>query len=287
MSDRQVGFIGLGNMGFGMARNLIENGYSVRAYDIASQPLERLVQQGAERAADPADIGATCDRVMIMVVNAEQVEAVLDGPKGLLSTMKAGTILVHSTVALEAMRTLHAKAKSCGIEAIDCPVSGGVERANNGTLTILCGGDQAAFEDCRGLLDAVADNVTHLGPLGAGLVGKLANNLVIGVGRLAIGEAFAMAKRAGLDTEQLFRTMITCSADSWQLRQLEGALLRNEFPPATFHGVKDLSAALDSARTVGQPMPVTSLVRELYQLIDQKMGGLNGSNQVVRYYLDD
>ncbi len=287
MSERQVGFIGLGNMGYGMARNLVEQGVSILAYDIASQPLDRLVQQGASRAEDPAAIGAVCDRVMVMVVNAAQIEAVLDGPQGLRSTMRSGTLLIHSTVALDDIRKIHDRAHKHGIETIDCPVSGGVERADNGSLTILCGGDERAFEDSRGLLDAVAGSVAHLGPLGAGLVGKLANNPVIGVGRLAIAEAFAMAKKAGLDTEQLFNTMTTCSADSWQLRQLEGAILRNEFPPATFHGVKDLTAALDSAKTVGQAMPVTSLVRELYQLIDGKMGGLNGSNEVVRYYLDD
>ena len=118
------------------------------------------------------------------------------------------------------------------------------------------------------------------------LVGKLANNLIIGIGRLAIGEAFAMAKQAGVPLDRLYSTLRTCTADSWMLRGLEGAILRGEYPAATFLGLKDLTAAVESGRTVHQAMPVTALARELYQLIDAKLGGLHGSNEVLRYYLD-
>ena len=282
-----VGFIGLGNMGFGMARNLVVKGYDVLAYDLAPEPLERLVQQGARRAEDLAQIGRSCERVMVMVVSGAQVEAVVGGENGLLQTMRSGVIMVCSTIALSELRRVAALAQARSVQVMDCPVSGGVVGASEGTLTILSGGDAAVFEAQKPLLDAVASNVTHLGPLGAGLVGKLANNLILGVGRLAIAEAFAMAKRAGLSTEALYQTMITCTADSKQLRSLEGAILRGEYPPATFHGLKDLSAAVDSGRTVGQSMPMTGLAREFYQLIDDKLGGLSGSNEVLRYYLDE
>ena len=282
-----VGFIGLGNMGFGMARNLVIKGYDVLAYDLATEPLDRLVAQGARRAENLAQIGQSCERVMVMVVNGAQVEAVISGDNGLLQTMSGGVIMVHSTIALSEIRRVATQAEARGVQVIDCPVSGGVVGAAEGTLTILSGGDAAVFEAQRPLLDAVASHVTHLGPLGAGLIGKLANNLILGVGRLAIAEAFAMAKKAGLSTEALYQTMMTCTADSKQLRSLEGAILRGEYPPATFHGLKDLSAAIDSGHTVAQAMPITSLAREFYQLIDDKLGGLNGSNEVMRYYLDD
>ena len=282
-----VGFIGLGSMGFGMARNLVVKGYDVLAYDVAPEPVERLVREGGRRAESPAQIGETCERVMVMVVNGDQVEAVVSGDNGVLQTMEGGVIMVHSTIALSEIRRVAAQAQARGVQVIDCPVSGGVVGAAEGTLTILSGGDAVVFEAQRPLLEAVAANVTHLGPLGAGLVGKLANNLILGVGRLAIAEAFAMAKKAGLSVEALYRTILTCTADSKQLRSLEGALLRGEYPPATFHGTKDLSAAVDSGRTVDQAMPVTSLTRELYQLIDDKLGGLSGSNEVLRYFLED
>jgi 3-hydroxyisobutyrate dehydrogenase-like beta-hydroxyacid dehydrogenase len=169
---------------------------------------------------------------------------------------------------------------------IDSPVSGGVVGAAEGRLTLLCGGDAAVIETQRPVLEAVSAHVFHLGPLGAGLVGKVANNLIIGVGRLAIAEAFAMAKQAGIPLDKLYNTLCTCTADSSLLRSLEGAILRGEYPPATFHGLKDLTAAVESGRSVHQAMPVTTLARELYQLIDTKLGGLHGSNEVLRYFLE-
>jgi 3-hydroxyisobutyrate dehydrogenase-like beta-hydroxyacid dehydrogenase len=279
-----VGFVGLGEMGYGMARNLVEKRFDVLAYDLDQRPLQQLVQQGGRQASDLSEIGRTCDRVMVMVVSGEQVESVV---AGLLESMRGGVIMIHSTIALSELRRVADIAADRGVTIIDCPVSGGAIGASEGSLTMLCGGDAQAFEANRPLLDSVASTVTHLGPLGAGMVGKLANNLIIGVGRLAIAEAFAMAKKAGIDTEQLFATLITCSADSRQLRMLEDAIIKGDYPPRTFHGIKDLSAAIDSARAVEQAMPVTGLARELYQLIDEKMGGLNGSNEVVRYYLED
>jgi 3-hydroxyisobutyrate dehydrogenase len=286
--EGSVGFIGLGNMGFGMARNLVAAGYDVLAYDVAAEPLRRLAEQGARQAQDLTQIGQECRQVMVMVVSGEQVETVVSGDRGLLQTMASGgTILVHSTIGLSEIRRVAAQAAARDIQVIDGPVSGGVEGAAEGRLTMLCGGEASVVEAHRPLLETVAANVTHLGPLGAGLVGKLANNLILGVGRLAIGEAFAMAKQAGLSLEALYKTMLTCTADSKQLRSLEGAILRGEYPPATFHGLKDMTAAVDSGRAVGQAMPVTNLSRELYQLIEAKLDGLHGSNEVLRYFLED
>ena len=281
-----VGFIGLGQMGFGMAANLRKAGHDVLAYDVAPGPLARFAALGGRVARHPAEIGAACRRVMVMVVNGPQVDAVLSGRDGLLDTMTGGTVMVCSTIALSELLPIADKARARGVTVLDCPVSGGVGGAAEGTLTLLCGGDAADVEAQRPLLEAVSGHVAHLGPLGSGLVGKLANNLIIGVGRLAIGEAFAMAKQAGVPLDRLYTTLRTCTADSWVLRSLEGAILRNEHPPATFLGLKDLTAAVESGRSVHQAMPVTSLARELYQLIDAKLGGLHGSNEVLRYYLD-
>jgi len=283
---RSVGFIGLGQMGFGMAANLLKAGHDVLAYDVAAGPLARFTALGGRAAKEPAQIGAECASAMVMVVDGKQVDAVLGGPGGLLDTMRAGTVMVCSTISLSELTPIADKARARGVTVLDCPVSGGVTGADAGTLTLLCGGDAAAIEAQRPFLDAVSGNVFHLGPLGAGLVGKLANNLIIGVGRLAIGEAFAMAKQAGVPLDRLYSTLRTCTADSWMLRSLEGAILRGEYPAATFLGLKDLTAAVESGRSVRQAMPVTSLARELYQLIDTKLGGLHGSNEVLRYYLD-
>ena len=281
-----VGFIGLGQMGFGMAANLLEAGHDVLAYDVAAEPLSRFAARGGRAAHHPAQIGAECRSVVVMVVSGAQVDAVLSGRDGLLDTMSSGTVMVCSTIALSEILPIAEKARARGVTVIDCPVSGGVSGAADGTLTILCGGDADAVLAQRPLLDAMGNNVAHLGPLGAGLVGKLANNVIIGVGRLAIGEAFAMAKQAGVPLDRLYHTLRTCTADSWVLRSLEGAILKGEYPPATFLGLKDLTAAVESGRSVHQAMPVTGLAREMYQLIDDKLGGLHGSNEVLRYYLE-
>jgi len=285
-SSQPVGFIGLGQMGFGMARNLLKAGHDVLAYDVATEPLARFVAAGGRAARHPAQVGAECSSVLLMVVDGAQVDAVLGGRDGLLEVMTSGTVIVCSTIALSELLPIADRARARGVTVVDCPVSGGVTGAREGTLTLLCGGDAAVIEALRPLLEAVSANVFHLGPLGAGLVGKVANNLIIGVGRLAIGEAFAMAKQAGVPLDRLYHTLRTCTADSWILRSLEGAILRGEYPPATFLGLKDLTAAVESGRAVHQAMPVTSLARELYQLIDAKLGGLRGSNEVLRFYLD-
>ena len=282
-----VGFVGLGAMGYGMARNLVLKGQDVLAYDLDIRPMQRLVQQGGRQAEDLAEIGRSCQRVMVMVVDGAQVEKVVCAPGGLLDEMTEGVILINSTIALSDLRRIAAAAEARNVTIIDCPVSGGISGADDGTLTMLCGGDLAAFEAQRSLLDAVAANVTHLGPLGAGMVGKLANNLILGVGRLAISEAFAMAEKAGLSSEKLHQTLITCTADSRQLRGLEGAIVRGDYPSRTFLGLKDLSAAVDSGAAVGQAMPMTGLARELYRLIDDKSGGLEGSDEVLRFLLEN
>ena len=281
-----VGFIGLGQMGFGMAANLLKAGHDVLAYDVAAEPLARFAARGGRTTSHPAQIGGECRSVMVMVVSGAQVDDVLGGSHGLLETMASGTVMVCSTIALSELTPIAERARARGVTVIDCPVSGGVSGAAAGTLTLLCGGDAAEVEAQRPFLDAVSANVFHLGPLGAGLVGKLANNLIIGVGRLAVGEAFAMAKQAGVPLDRLYHTLRACTADSWMLRSLEGAILRGEYPAATFLGLKDLTAAVESGRSVYQAMPITSLTRELYQLIETKLGGLHGSNEVLRYYLE-
>jgi 3-hydroxyisobutyrate dehydrogenase-like beta-hydroxyacid dehydrogenase len=284
-APRTLGFVGLGQMGFGMAGNLVKAGHDVLAYDVAADRLARFTARGGRAARDPAQIGTECRSVMVMVVDGAQVHTVVAGRGGLLETMSSGTIIVCSTIALAELKATAEVARAHGVDRIDCPVSGGTKGADAGTLTLLCGGEAAAVEAQRPLLDAVSANVFHLGPLGAGLVGKVANNLIIGVGRLAIGEAFGMARQAGMPLDRLYQALTTCTLDSWMLRNLEGALLHGEYPAGTFLGLKDLTAALESGRSVHQAMPVTSLARELYQLIDDKLGGLHGSNEVLRYYL--
>ena len=286
MASKTVGFIGLGQMGLGMALNLQAAGYGVVGLDTRDEPQQRLEAKGGRRASDPADIGATCDTVIVMVASGAQVFDVVCGQRGLMKTMQAGTIIVCSTIALSEFLDVEQRARVLGITVLDCPVSGGESGANAGTLTMLCGGDEARLDGLRPLLGACAKEIVHLGPAGSGLVGKQANNLIIGINRIAIAEAFAMAQKANVPIDKLFRALTTCSADSWNLRAMEAQLLRNEYPKMTLHAIKDLTAALDSGRTLRQSMPLTSLSREIYQMADERLGGMQGSTHILRFFLD-
>lgn len=286
MAGRKVGFIGLGQMGFGMASNILAAGHDVLAYDTRPEPVERLAAKGGRRANGPAAIGAECDTAIVIVANGRQVDDVVCGPDGLARTMKGGTVLVCSTILLSELLEVVERARALGVTVLDCPVSGGEEGANAGTLTVLCGGDTARIDALRPILTSFGKQVEHLGPVGSGLVGKLANNLIGGITRIAIAEAFAMAKKAGVPADKLYKAMTLSSGDSRTLRSLEGQLLRHAYPDMTLHAIKDLTAALDSARSVGQSMPLTSLSREIYQLADEKLGGMRGSTHVLRYFLD-
>jgi 3-hydroxyisobutyrate dehydrogenase-like beta-hydroxyacid dehydrogenase len=285
MTSRTVGFIGLGQMGLGMALNLLAVGHDVLGHDSRDEPMQRLRAKGGREATDPAQIGEHADTTIVMVATGAQVFDVVCGPRGLLQTMQTGNILVCSTIALTEFLDVEQRARAKGVAVLDCPVSGGEKGANDGSLTMLCGGDEARLDELRPLLRCVAKEIAHLGPVGAGLVGKQANNLIIGINRIAVAEAFAMAQKANVPLDKLFRALTTCSADSWNLRSMEPQLLRNEYPAMTLHAIKDLTAALDSARSVHQSMPLTSLTRELYQMADAKLGGMQGSTHILKFYL--
>lgn len=285
MAGKTVGFIGLGQMGLGMALNLLAAGHDVLGHDTRDEPLQRLVAKGGRRATDPSHIGEQCGLVMVMVATGAQVFDVVCGPRGLAQTMQGGTILVCATIGLSEFLDVEQRARARGLTVLDCPVSGGERGANAGTLTMLCGGDEARLDELRPLLRSVANEIAHLGPVGSGLVGKQANNLIVGINRIAVAEAFAMAQKANVPLDKLYRALTTCSADSWNLRSMEPQLLRNDYPTMTLHAIKDLTAALDSGRTVHQSMPLTSLSRELYQLADEKLGGMPGSTHILKYFL--
>ena len=158
------------------------------------------------------------------------ITTVVQGEHGLLQTMTSGSILVCSTMAMADLHRVAARAAVQGVAIIDSPVSGGVEGAAESTLTMFCGGDPVIVEAHRPLLQVVGTHVAHVGLLGADLVGTLANNLILGVGRLAVAEAVAMAKKAEVPLDTLYQTLKTCTADSRLLRALEGAVTTIPIP---------------------------------------------------------
>src|SRR3954465_11917497 len=197
-----IGFIGLGLMGRPMAKNLLKAGYPVIAHSRSQGPVDDLVASGATRASSPADVARQAGRIITMVPDSPDVEQVLDGTNGVFSAMQRGTILIDCSSILPGVaRRLAERAEALGGTMLDAPVSGGDIGAINGTLSIMVGGDAAAFATVKPILDVMGnpEKVVHIGAAGAGQLCKLCNQMVIGGTLAVVAEAFALAMKAGVD----------------------------------------------------------------------------------------
>ncbi len=196
----QIGFIGLGNMGLPMAQNLIKAGHAVCGYDVSASALERFAAAGgiAVRSLDVACMGV--DMVVTMLPAREQVREVYLGQGGVLASAAHNTLLIDgSTVDVETARAVAAAASVNELDMIDAPVSGGVAGARAGTLTIMVGGSDKAFDRAKPMLEAMGKIIVHAGSSGSGQAAKICNNLILGVSMIAVSEAFVLAEKLGLD----------------------------------------------------------------------------------------
>lgn len=266
-----VGFIGLGVMGEPMCRNLVQkSGLAVVGYDLARAPMERLAARGVAPGLDVADVLARSDAVMMSLPSGAQVEELATMPGGLLASARAGqTIVDLGTTPVPLSRELAGKFAAMGANFVDAPVSRTRAAAAAGTLSIRVGAAPADFDAIRPLLDCLAEDVTHCGPVGAGQVVKQLNNMVLTETVVALAEALTLGRRAGLDGKMLFETLAKCSADSFALRN-HGmkALATGDFPERAFpasYMLKDIGYALELAAAEGLHMPGAELARKLLE----------------------
>ncbi|HXF60979.1 MAG TPA: 2-hydroxy-3-oxopropionate reductase [Caldilineaceae bacterium] len=268
MADQpSVGFIGLGIMGRPMALNLLKAGFPLTVYDLLPQPVAELVGAGARAADSPAALAAAVEVVLLCLPDSPDVQAALRGPTGVLAGTKAGQIIVDmSTISPMAARELAAEAAAKGAIFLDAPVSGGQVGAVQGTLSIMVGGDAAAFAQVRPVLAALGKTILHIGESGAGQVAKACNQIIIAVTIEAVAEALVLAAKAGVDPAQVRQALLGGYAYS---RVLEGhgeRFLARNFTPGfrTRLQYKDLNIAVDAGRAYGAPLPATALVHQLY-----------------------
>src|SRR5687768_12660355 len=201
-----VGFIGLGVMGRPMARNLLKRGFAVIAHNRSRAPVDEIVAAGATAASTPADVARHTTRIITMLPDGPDVEVVLAGADGVFASLQPGTVIVDmSTIAPATARRLAADARSRGAWMLDAPVSGGEIGAIDGTLSIMVGGDASALETVRPMLEAMGnrERIIHIGASGAGQICKACNQLVIGGTLAAVGEAFALARKSGVDPSRV------------------------------------------------------------------------------------
>ncbi|MFQ6116497.1 MAG: NAD(P)-dependent oxidoreductase, partial [bacterium] len=197
---RKVGFVGLGDMGMGMAKNLLKNGFELTGYDLREERLQELVQLGGKRATSCQQVAENSDAVFVMVLNGQQVKEVVLGQTGLLEGLKPGaTIIVTATIHPSEVKELEKPVHEKGINLIDTPVSGGKSGAENGTLTLMTAAKKEVFEDCKSVLEAVGQNIYHVGEeIGMGQTVKASLQALIGASFTAIFESLVLGAKAGV-----------------------------------------------------------------------------------------
>jgi 2-hydroxy-3-oxopropionate reductase len=277
----QIGFIGLGIMGKPMSRNLLRAGYSLAVYDVAPARMEELTKAGATSAASCADTASQSEVIITMLPDGPDVEAAVLGPDGVLEGAKAGSVLVDmSSISPMVSQKVGAACEAKGVDLLDAPVSGGEPKAIDGTLAIMVGGKPEVFERVQPILQKLGSSVTLTGPLGAGNVTKLANQIMVACNIAAMGEALVLATRAGLDPEVVFNAVKGGLAGSTVLNAKAPMVIARNFKPGfriRLHQ-KDLRNALLAAESLGVPLPMTSMVQQmLIALINEGKGDLDHS----------
>jgi 3-hydroxyisobutyrate dehydrogenase len=273
----KVAFLGLGVMGYPMAGHLkAKGGHEVTVYNRTAAKADKWVaQHGGRSARTPKEAAAGQDFVMACVGNDDDLREVTLGPSGAFEGMGKGTVFVdHTTASAGIARELHAQAKTRGFDFIDAPVSGGQAGAENGVLTVMCGGDAQPYARAEKVIDGYARMCKLLGPSGAGQITKMVNQICIGGLVQALAEGIHFAKKAGLDVEAVIETISKGAAQSWQMENRYKTMNAGKFDFgfAVDWMRKDLSICLAEARRNGAHLPVTALVDQFYSEV-QKMGG--------------
>jgi 3-hydroxyisobutyrate dehydrogenase-like beta-hydroxyacid dehydrogenase len=273
----KVAWIGLGVMGYPMAGHLKTRGaHDVVVFNRTGAKAEAWVTEfGGTAAPSPAAAARDADFVFTCVGNDDDLRAVTLGPDGAFSTLKPGAVAIDNTTAsAEIARELHAAAKTKSAGFLDAPVSGGQSGAENGTLTVMVGGDEEDFRKAEPVIKAYARAVTLIGPSGSGQLTKMVNQICIGGLIQALAEALHFAKRAGLDIEKVIDTISKGAAQSWQMENRWKTMVegRFDFGFAVDLVRKDFALVFDEARRNGAELPVTALVDQFYAEV-QAMGG--------------
>lgn len=281
----KVGVVGVGNIGFGMGVNLLKGGFKVVAYDLRPDPLEALRAKGAIIAPDLATVGRECPLIFSVVLDYPQNLEILDGPAGLLGSMAPGsTMFVCSTISPAQARELAARALRQNIRLLDCPVSGGRRGAENGTLTLMIGGQRDAIEEHRRALEAVSGKIYHLGDTGMGETAKAVNQALVAIHYVATAEALLLAARSGLDLKQMLEIIINSEGYSRIFETRGIRMMERKFEPIGVLKVivKDTGIVLNTADAFDLPMPMTSIARQMFQGGVNQGLGEEGSSAVVK-----
>ncbi len=270
-----IAFIGLGNMGSGMAANLVKAGHAVRAFDLNPDAVAKLVELGGTAATDVAHAVKGADVVVTMLPAGPHVKSVYLGETGILETTHDQAVLIDcSTIDVTSARDVAAAVTAKGIAFVDAPVSGGVAAAEAGTLTFMVGGPDAAFSAAEPILNIMGKAVIHAGDAGAGQAAKICNNMMLGIHMIGTCEALNMARKLGLDTQRFYDIASKASGQSWSLTSycpvpgpVPSAPSNRDYMPG-FAGpmmLKDLKLAMGTAEAIDAQTPMGAQATEIYE----------------------
>lgn len=280
----KVGFIGLGIMGKPMALNLIKAGYSVSVLS-QSKAAEALVSAGAQSFPSSKALAQACDVVITMLPHSPDVEQVVSGPDGVLEGIQEGALFIDmSTIAPATAKSIYTSMQKKGVEALDAPVSGGQVGAEAASLSIMVGGTEASFQRALPLFQAMGKNIIHIGESGAGQTTKACNQMIVGITIQAVAEAFALAKKAGVDLEKMREVLLGGFAQS-RILDLHGKrMIDGNFKPGfkiKLHK-KDMGIALQTGEAFSVPLKATALVADqMESAVNQGNGDLDHSSLLL------
>jgi 2-hydroxy-3-oxopropionate reductase len=284
----EIGFIGLGIMGKPMAHNLLKAGYALVVYNRSRGPVLELAAAGAREAASPREVAEGCGIVITMLPDSPQVEEVALGKDGLLEAkLPPGFILVDmSSIAPLVARKVEQALSARGGAMLDAPVSGGQPGAIAGTLAIMVGGEPEIFEKVKPLFEVLGNGGTLVGPIGAGNITKLVNQIIVALNIAALSEAFVLGKKAGVNPRLIFEAIKGGLAGSQALNAKMPLILERKFDPGfriNLH-IKDLNNALSTGHDLGAPLPLTSQVMEIMQALKVAGEAGNDHSGLVRFF---
>ncbi|MDE0068234.1 MAG: NAD(P)-dependent oxidoreductase [Caldilineaceae bacterium] len=283
--NERVGFVGLGIMGQGMARNLLKAGYNVRVWNRTSSRMDPLIEAGAAAGASPADVAANCDIIAVCVSDTPDVEEVILGENGILSGVQAGALVIDfSTISPQATIDIADRLGAKGVKMLDAPVSGGSEGAANGTLSIMIGGDEDQVERARGVFEAMGNTITHVGKQGAGQTVKLVNQILVVGNCLAMCEALIFAQAGGVDLERCLNAVTGGAAGSWMLANRGPQIIDRDWRPGFTINLqqKDVRLIMQEADALGVPVLLSGQVFSLYRTLQQAGLGEEGNHALVK-----
>ncbi|MFC7198825.1 NAD(P)-dependent oxidoreductase [Halospeciosus flavus] len=289
MTNETVGFVGTGIMGRPMAENVLDAGYDVVAHNRSPSSVEALVDQGARAADSPAEVTRESDVIVTVLPDTEVVEDVVYGDDGILPELEAGKVYVDmSTISPVATEEIAADVADAGADMLDAPISGGEEGAQQGSLSIMVGGDEAIFEEVRPLFEVMGETVTLTGGHGAGQTAKACNQIVVACTHQAVAEALVFAEKAGADLEKVVEAISGGAASCWSLRERAPRVIQGNFEPGFFaaYQYKDLRIATNAGEEYGAPMPATSVAHEMYKAMEETGRGRDDHSAVIKVIED-